>query len=114
MTGKELSELTGISQSMISNYRNGVDPSDEAKYKILDVLGLKDPELELQRKAKKYSVAQAAMLLEMSQESVRIALQRDMFNPQIGLAIPHPGGTYTYEIFKDRLDGYIAAKDISN
>ena len=106
LTAKEISVKTGISQAQISDYRHGVEPTEE-KLKTLESFfscKFNDPE---KAKESKFGVDDAAKLLKMGSNSLRIALKLQLFNPQIGIAIPHDNNRYTYEIFPERLKKYI-------
>lgn len=54
----------------------------------------------------KYSVNEAAKRLGMGPESLKEALKKDLFRPQIGIAVPR-GATFKYEIFKNRVENYL-------
>lgn len=53
----------------------------------------------------KISIKDAAALLGMAQQTLRIGLQRGLF--PFGVAIPTSKNRYTYNITKERLDKYI-------
>lgn len=106
LTAKEISVKTGISQAQLSDYRHGVEPTEEKQKMLESFFSCKfnDPE---KAKESKFGVDEAAKLLNMGSNSLRIALKKQLFNPQIGIAIPHDGGRYTYEIWPERVKKYI-------
>lgn len=105
---KELSERTGISQRMISDYMHGTIPTPERR-KILERELNLDP-LETSVPRKRYPLEEAANKLGMTVESLKIGLINNLFHPQIGVAIQHDK-SYTYTIFENRVEKYIKGED---
>ncbi len=52
--------------------------------------------------SERVSVAEAAKMLGMSQQGVRIHMQRNLFRIPIG-DVTKPGGRYQYHIYRDML-----------
>lgn len=52
--------------------------------------------------SERVSVAEAAKMLGMSQQGIRIHMQRNLFRIPIG-DVTKPGGRYQYHIYRDML-----------
>lgn len=86
LTGKQVSELTGISASMISEYRNGTTPTPERKRILCEKLGIKEEEKKIyERKVDFVDLDEVAARLGISRESVMCCLQQNQFPMFIGL-----------------------------
>lgn len=108
LTAKQISLSTGISQSRISDFRHGSIPKDEQKQLLEDFLGFSCEE-EIKPKDT-VRIEEAAALMGLSLDSLKLALQNNIFNPQIGVAVKHKGGTWTYTIFPTRMKKYLAGE----
>lgn len=107
LTGKQLSELTGIPQTTISGYRNGASPCPAN----LDIL---EEVLELNTEAdddEPFTIEDAARLLEMPLPMLKLALKKEKFKPQFGIALQRESGQWAYYVFKERLEKYLKGYD---
>lgn len=106
LNGKQLSELTGISEGCISTYRHGIIPPPEKLEKLKQVL---DIDLDQNEEVKSRDILkESADKLGMSVRSLRICLQQDLIKPQIGIACKDKHSSqYTYTIFEERLDKFV-------
>lgn len=86
LTGKELSKLTGISPSMISEYRNGTTPTPERKKVLCEVLDIEDEKRKVFTQNVEFvELNEVAKRLGISKESVMCCLQQKQFPMFIGL-----------------------------
>jgi predicted transcriptional regulator len=115
LTQVELSTLSGIGKSSISQYLSGKNtPHMAAKEKLANALevpaGFFDDETACTNTTealKKVSIEQCAMRLGKSKQFVRIALQRGLV--PFGFATKVTGNKYSYHISPKQLDEYIGA-----
>ncbi len=107
LTQKQLAEKTGISQKQISQYVHGVIPGASNQEKIKKAL--EEHQLN-QDEDKTEKLKRAAQKLDMSLESLKICLIKELIKPQIGVAIPH-NNHFSYTIFENRLNKYLEGDD---
>lgn len=86
MSGKKLSKITGISESMISDYRKGTEPTPERKSLLCRTLGIPEDK-EPQEESDIIKIKEASEILGISPRLVQLGMQQDRFRPQIGLAV---------------------------
>lgn len=115
LTAKEISRETGICQSMISQYRQGTEPTPERLQILENFFGISfgGEEKRPARKALKpvrekqtISVDRAAEIMGIGRETLKLALKQDLFSPQIGIAVQH-NGSWKYEVFPERMKKYL-------
>jgi len=118
MTQTQLSKVTGIAKSGISQYLNGkVTPRDDIVRKLADALevtiefltGKTEPQTISNfpkiEPFKNISIEDAAKMLGKSKEFVRVALQRGI--APFGMAVKVSGDKYSYHISPRKLELYI-------
>ncbi|MGN0517455.1 MAG: helix-turn-helix domain-containing protein [Acutalibacteraceae bacterium] len=107
ITASELSELTGISKSSISQYLSGsTKPRIGAVRKIAAALHVTVERLGIE--VKNISVAQAADLMGVSQQYIRIGLQRGRL--PFGTAVQISNKKWTYHISPAKFAEYTGIK----
>lgn len=113
LTQIELSKISGIAKSSISQYLSGINiPKTEAQIKIADALGcsvdwLNSDEEEIQiTKGSGITVAEAAKRLGKSTQFVRIALQKGVVS--FGFAVKNKS-KWSYYISERKLNEFIGA-----
>ncbi|MGE6426180.1 helix-turn-helix domain-containing protein [Bacillus altitudinis] len=107
MTQAELSKLTGIGKSSISQYVSGKnEPNQNRKIKIFEVLGISPLEYidEISLDSGRISVQKAAKLLGKSEQFVRVGLQRSVL--PFGTAVKL-SSKWTYHISAKKFYDYI-------
>ncbi|MEK4788331.1 MULTISPECIES: helix-turn-helix domain-containing protein [Bacillus] len=107
MTQAELSKLTGIGKSSISQYVSGKnEPNQNRKIKIFEVLGISPLEHidEISTDSGRISVQKAAKLLGKSEQFVRVGLQRSVL--PFGTAVKL-SSKWTYHISAKKFYDYI-------
>lgn len=110
ITNKELSEMTGISSYMISQYRNDYEPSSERMEIIKHAFGDRDTEPEkIEKPTELITVEAASKLIGMNAQALKQAIEENVFVPQIGFVINRGTENRCY-IFKNRLMKYIAGE----
>lgn len=111
ISAKTLSLETGISQSQISEYRHGVEPTDEKKNKILKYFGIHIEENKNKKSndVEIITVNEASKIIGMTVEMLKLALENDLFKPQIGFKITC-NNSNRYFIFKERLNKYLTGE----
>jgi transcriptional regulator with XRE-family HTH domain len=116
MSQSELSALTGIGKSSISQYISGKnEPKDIAINKIADALECSVAFLQGEtdcsdatpdpKGLKNVPVEQAAKMLGKSKQFIRIALQRGI--APFGFAVKMTGEKFSYHISPKKLEEYI-------
>ena len=108
----ELAEKIGKGKSSISQYISGKNiPKADVQEKIAEVLGCTveflNSEDNEEIKLNRVSVAQCAKILNVNQQSVRIALQQG--KAPYGYAFIGEGKKYNYHISPKKLKEYIGA-----
>ena len=113
----DLSNLTGIGKSSLSQYLSGKNvPHKQRIFRIATALGVTTQRLVVTRQVEVYehpqtpsnqkvSVEEAARRLGKSQQFIRIALQSGA--APFGFATKGTGSTYDYHISPKLLDEYI-------
>ncbi|MGG4238583.1 helix-turn-helix transcriptional regulator [Bacillus safensis] len=112
MSQAELSKLTGIGKSSISQYVSGKnEPNQNRKIKILEVLGMSPlehiDEISTNGISGKISVQKAAKLLGKSEQFVRVGLQRSVL--PFGTAVKL-SSKWTYHISAKKFYDYIGLR----
>ena len=118
ITQSELSKLTGLGKSSISQYLAGKNvPKENVKRKLIEVLDVSaayfeeyldcSDDINTSQGLKALTVEQAAKALGKSQQFVRVALQRGI--APFGFAVKVTGEKWSYHISQKRFEEYTAA-----
>lgn len=108
----QLSERSGVSKASIAKYLEGkYKPEHEILERLAAGLGcevsdLEKPNVKLFKKKENVTVTAAAMMLGVNAQTLRLCLQRGMYD--FGIATKK-SGRYTYDINSAKLYAYIKA-----
>lgn len=113
LTSARLSERSGVSKTSIDKYLKGhIKPAAEVLMKLSEGLGCTVEDIDRPKTIKEFrkpgnmSVAMAAVRLGVSEQYVRIALQRGMY--PFGVALrKEDGKKYSYQISPERFEAYL-------
>lgn len=104
----DLVRLTGLSKSSISQYLSGKNiPRQKALTAIADALSV-TPEWLTKSENKKITVQQAAELMHLTPQHIRIGLQKGLI--PIGHAVKMNGNRYSYYISPKKFTEYTGIK----
>ena len=118
ITQTQLSALSGIGKSSISQYLSGKNtPNDKAKQKLADALDVSIDYFNGQSvhldtalngcDIRNVTVARAAELLGKSQQFVRVSIQRGI--APFGFAVKMSGDKFSYHISPKKFHDYMGA-----
>ena len=106
-TAKSLSELSGVSQSAISTYRDGKEPTPECKEKLAKIIGYveEEPETEFKQEIEYVDRTEAAQRLGITVAMLDAGLRAGAY--PFGIAFQNRGEHYNYFIFRTDYEDFI-------
>ena len=106
-TAKSLSELSGVSQSAISTYRDGKEPTPECKAKLAGIIGYveEEPEPEFEPEIEYVPLEEAAARMGWGLTKLQCALRAKEFG--FGSGFKGNGDHYIYYILRTDFEEFI-------
>lgn len=114
LTQSDLATFAGLSKATINNYVSGkTKPKHHMIAKFAEILNVdarwlsgegNDPKLD---RPEILRPKDAAIVLNSNPASVRIRMQKNLFQPSIGTACKLTGTRYSYEIYPEKLAEFL-------
>lgn len=118
LSTSDLSRMTGISKASISQYRNGKNSPSAKRVALLEnVLGVKFGHAELEKpnppqsKVNRISVRQAAKIMDISEQALRIGIQQGVFPWAYGVRTSEKRWVYIINADKLRETEFVSDRE---